>query len=499
MPPILYLEMAIVGVRGFALGRAFFRYVERISLHDSAFQMLANLRPKVFAKVIPLAPAGLGASNRTETLNRLVSDVDEIQNLPLRVIGPIAQSMVVSLLTVGVFAFVVPAAALSLLLALAAATVLAMPLSERFSRESNKTAAGLKANLSQDTTNFLENLAVIDAFGWSAQQLNKISKSQSQVLITTKRQSLSAGLGSALFSILATFATVACTFFAAQSVSNGLIAGEMLAVVALVPIAVFDILQNAQPAIGAWRRYKASAARVVEILTQTIPKEISENAGTRELDHFETLELRSVAIRYPGQSNPTISNVSLKLAAGQSLLIRGKSGTGKSTVANLLVGFLQPSAGQYFLNDLEHNQFSTNSIHRVIGYLEQTPNIFMGSLRANLLIGKPDAKDSELLAVLQRVKLLQTFESREGLETQLGERGIAISGGEAQRVALARALLANFQVLIFDEPTANLDPETAKELMSDLLEITAQDRGKATIFISHSDEIAQRVDVVVNL
>ncbi len=499
MPPILYLEMAIVGVRGFALGRAFFRYVERVSLHDSAFQMLANLRPRVFAKLIPLAPAGLGASNRTEVLNRLVSDVDEIQNLPLRVIGPVIQSLVVSVFAVGAFSFMVPAASLCLALALLAAAGIAMPLSERLTRGSNKSAAAQKANLSVDTTNFLENLAVIDAFGWSNQQLSKISRSQAKVLKTTSLQSLSIGLGSALFSFLATIATVLCTYFAALTVSNGRIAGEMLAVLALVPIAVFDILLNAQPAIGAWSRYKASAARVGDVLNHTVPKEISENTGTRELDNFESLELRGVAVCYPGESVPVISNVNLNLAAGQSLLLRGKSGKGKSTVANMLVGFLQPSAGQYLLNGLEHDEFSSASIHRVIGYLEQTPNIFMGSLRANLLIGKPDATDSELLNVLQRVKLLQTFESREGLATQLGERGIAISGGEAQRIALARALLADFQVLIFDEPTANLDPETANELTSDLLELTVQDGRKATVFISHSDDIAQKVDSVVQL
>ncbi len=489
MPPILYLEMAIVGVRGFALGRAFFRYVERLTLHDSAFQMLTRLRPRVFARLVPLAPAGLGSANRTDTVNRLVNDVDEIQNLPLRVIAPLAQAFVVSVVTLICFSFVVPAAGLYLMATLLVSAGLAMPMSARMAREANQKESAFKSKLSVETMTFLENLDVLDAYGWDEKQLNRISKSQTDLLSISRIQAISAGLGSGLFSFLATVATLMCTYFAAVSVEQQKLPGVMLAVIALVPLAVYELLQSSQPALGAWDKYKASATRLVELLNKEIPAEVKTNAGQTELETFESLELSDVAIRYPEQVSPAISNVNLRLERGQILWIKGKSGRGKSTVASLLVGFLQPSSGVYLINGIPHEQYSTESIHRGIGLLEQEPTIFLGNLKANLLIAKPQATDAELWRVLERVGLSSTFLARDGLETQLGERGVAISGGEAQRVALARALLADFKVLIFDEPTANLDPETAAHLLADLIHLAKTEPDRATVFISHTAEL----------
>ena len=133
-PPVMYLMIAVVGVRGFALGRAAFRYGERILLHDAAFKMLATTRPGIFEKLIPLSPAGLGDSSHGQVMSKVVADVDELQNLPLRVIAPIFQSFTVSILTVLGLALLLPSAALSLFLALLATFLIAMPLSGLVSR-----------------------------------------------------------------------------------------------------------------------------------------------------------------------------------------------------------------------------------------------------------------------------------------------------------------------------------------------------------------------------
>jgi ATP-binding cassette subfamily C protein CydC len=484
-PPIMYLNIAVVLVRGFALGRAFFRYTERLLLHNAAFAMLTELRPRLFAKLIPLSPAGLGSSNRADTVTKLVNDVDEIQNLPLRVIAPLLQSAAVSLLTVGVLAWLNPGAGLSLLVALLLAVLVALPVSARASAVSNAKAAEMRSELNVASATFVENLEVLQAYGWVDTQLERVAAAQQATLKLARDQAITAGLGAGMFSALAAMATAASAYFGGVYVASQQTPGVMLAVFALVPLAVFDILQNVQPAIGAWQRYSASANRVHELLTDEVPSELAVQAGTNKLDQVRSIEVRELTAKYPGSAEVAGRPVSFTLEAGQSLLLQGPSGSGKSTTALVLSGLLNPAEGSFLINDIKANSYSAGSISARVGYLEQSPMMFMGSLRANLLIAAPAATDEELWTVIERVKLAETFRAREGLETELGERGVAISGGEAQRIALARALLANFDVVIFDEPTANVDPATAEKLWADLLGALKADSAKMGIFISH--------------
>ena len=142
-------------------------------------------------------------------------------------------------------------------------------------------------------------------------------------------------------------------------------------------------------------------------------------------------------------------------------------------------------------------QFDFESVNKLIGLVEQNSTVFIGDVRANLLIAKPNASDTELMAILARVGLWKMFESREGLDTQLGDRGVLISGGEAQRLALARALLANFQVLILEEPTANVDATQADRLMEDIFDILRDDQSRAILLISHEGKYRSLVDLEI--
>lgn len=511
-PPIMYLNIAVVLVRGFALGRAFFRYLERLLLHNAAFAMLTNLRPALFAKLIPLAPAGLGNANRADTVTRLVNDVDEIQNLPLRVLAPLLQSTIVTLATVGFLTWLNPGAGLVLLVATVLAGFVAMPLTARKVAAANFASAQARARLNIAATTLVENLEVLDAYEWTTDAISGIEIAQNNVMEINRNQAVTAGLGSALFSILATLATAGSAYFGALSVASGQSTPVMLAVFALVPLAVFDVLQNAQPALTSWQRYVASASRINEILTAPIPLQLAPQSSTASyldqtqtakdstvLSGVESIELVNLAASYPNTTEVAVANVNIKLQRGQTLLVTGPSGAGKSTIGLVIAGLLNPESGHYLINGKDYFEFDATSRTQRIGYLEQNPVIFMGTLRANLLIAKPEASDQELWQMLERVKLAQTFRLRDGLETELGERGVAISGGEAQRIALARALLANFEVLVFDEPTANVDPTTANNLWQDFLANVTDHGDKMAIFISHEKLETFAFDKFLNL
>ena len=503
MPPVMYLNMAIVGVRGFALGRAAFRYLERLLLHNSAFRLMSDLRPRVFAKLIPLAPAGLG-HNRADTVTRLITDVDEAQNLSLRILSPVVQAVMVSAATVSFFWITVPAAGIWVLACILAAVLVAIPLANRLASTANSTISVDRSRLNQRTMTLIENLDVLDSFGWLPEHRARIDQAQNQLNKSSLRQAVAAGVSQSLFLVCATFATAGAVYFAGFQVEHGTEAqgalpGVMLAVFALVPIALFDTLAALQPIAGVWQRYRSGTSRVLEILESTPDPLIAEGVGASNPLTLQQLQLTNVSAKYPGQSSMAVSGVNLTVMPGMNILITGASGRGKSTIANVLLGFLNPVVGEYSIDGIPASQIAPESLRRLIGYQEQNPTIFTGTLKTNLLLAKPNASDEEIWQVLRRVKLATTFEKREGLDTQLGERGQAISGGEAQRVALARSILADFKVLVFDEPTANVDPETAAELTSDLLQIAKTDTTRASIFISHDpiftvNELAKLVD-----
>lgn len=482
-PPIMYLSIAVVGVRGFAVGRSAGRYAERILLHDSAFKMLKLERPRILEKLIPFAPAGM--PDRGATISRLVNDVDELQNLPIRVIAPVVQSMVVSILAVFGVMLLLPSAALVLLSTLLASFFLAFPLSAWASARADSTSAKTKSELVSLSIDTLERLEVLQTYGWLPQRLEEIKSTDHRLAAQANRTAVAAGIGQSLVSALSGISVFGMAYFGAKSVDSGHNPGVTLAVFALLPLAVYEIVQAAQPAISAFNRYRAAAKSLSRFIDHQIPVELDVPEGELTLDKIQSIELRGVTANYPGGPS-VLRGFNIKLARGERLLLHGNSGTGKSTIANILVKFLAPSAGEYLINGKPASIFSSDSVRKLIGLIEQNPVIFIGSVRDNLVLANNEAQDSELVKVLVKVGLWQMFVQREGLDTQLGERGVFISGGEAQRLAVARALLANFEVLIMDEPTANVDRATAAPLVKELLEAGS---GKTILLITHDSEL----------
>ena len=491
---IVFLGVAIVGVRGFAVGRATFRYGERLLLHEAAFRMLGNLRPEIFSKLAPFIPAGMPSIGRGEVLTRIVSDVDELQNLSLRVVAPLVQSLVVASASILFVWLLLPAAGMGLMFAVLAVFLVALPLTAIVAKVSDESVAPLKAQLANQSLDLLENQDVYLAYGWLEILLAGLEKTDAKLRREQSKSAYSNGLGVAVVTLMSMLAVVLGAWFGANAVLSGVIPGASLAVFTLLPIAIFEILLAAQPAVSAYRKYRVSAMRVAELLDRDIPVALQIVNGDLELEGFKTLALEKATLRYPEAERVAFSDFDFTLTSGEVVLLSGESGSGKSSVALALARLIELDSGAYTINGYQASNFTVDSIRRRVGVVEQSPMIFLGDVRANLSLAKPEASDEELIQALTEVGLWEMFETRAGLGTQLGDRGVLISGGEAQRLGLARAILADFEVLILDEPTANVDEVAADQLIADLLAVAKGKANRAILLISHERRFRGLVD-----
>ena len=498
MPPIMYLNMAIVGVRFFALARASFRYVERLSSHDAAFRSLSTLRVAMYRRLVPLAPDGLARTRRGDLLSRLVADVDQLQDLPLRVIQPVVIALVVSLGSVIAVWMILPPAGLALLIALVLAGLAGTVLQSMLASGSDRALAGVRAQLDDTVMEVVSRVDVLSAFGALDGRVKDVARADRELRDVQLRRAVSSGAVAAVLSLIAGLATLIALWisvphlvFPAEANETpglgwGVFSGPYLAIVVLVPMAVFEVFQTLPQALGIWRSVKASATRVAEVTPEIIPSEIPrENMSLpmANLGSFDSLELTGLSAAWPGADTPALHPLSLTLRAGECLLVEGHSGSGKTTLAHVLVRFLDHS-GLYAINDVDVHSLPVEQVRQYVGLVEQSPHMFSQSIRQNLLFAYPTANDQELMSALNRVGLSEWVTQRGGLDAQVGEKGALVSGGQAQRLALARALLHDFPVLILDEPTANVDPGQADALIRDVLEASKSDH-RAVIVISH--------------
>ncbi|MDF2920003.1 MAG: ABC-type transport system, partial [Microbacterium sp.] len=445
-----------------------------------------------------------GRAHRGGLLSSVVDDVEELQNLPLRVGLPLSAAALTSLAAVVFTAFISWPAALVLLACLVVAFGVAVAVGWAAGSRAERSVAPLRTAVADAVHDLLTNLDVLTAYGALDAARERVRSADAALRGALVRRGVAQGLTSGTVSVLAGAASLLALAVAAPGVAGETLSGPGLAVVVLLPMAVFEVFGPVPLALASWRQVRAAAERIAEQVPETVPEGLPQTepaaAGTGPA-LGEGLVLRGLAAHWPARSDSDgdagrLDDVDLRVGPGERVLVTGPSGAGKTTLAHVLVRFLD-YAGSYTVGGIEARELSGDDLRRTVGLIEQAPFLFDESVRQNLLFARDTASDADLWAVLARVGLDDWVRERGGLDSRVGDRGVLVSGGQAQRLALARALLRGFPVLVLDEPTAGVDPAASEALLNDLL--GAVDRDRAVVLVSHVEVPAGLVDREVRL
>ena len=488
------LGVAIVGVQFFGLSRGFFRYGERLTGHDAAFALITDLRVNVYGHLERLAPAGLAEFRGGDLLARVVQDVDALQDLVIRVLPPFAIALVAGAATVAVMWWMLPAAGLVLAAALILSATVVPWLTGHLARRREARFADCRGALAASVVDLIEGAPELVAFGAAPSQVDAVRSDDALLTTIAARSAGTAGVGLALNTLLAGMACWGCLCAGVAAVASGRLGGTELAVITLVPLAAFELVVGLPIATQALQRARQAAGRVFAVLDTPPPIREPDAPDSLPGGPYD-LEVRSVWAGYPGVDSSAVRGVDLSLPSGRRVAVVGPSGSGKSTLAAVLLRFLPIRAGWVQLNGRSLDHYREDDVRSVVGLVGQEAYLFDTTIAENLRIGRRQATDSDLRAVLERVGLsgfLQDLPA--GLDTDVGRHGARLSGGQRQRIGLARALLADFPILVLDEPTEHLDPLGADALVSDLLRATT---GRSLVLITHRLTGLESVDQIM--
>lgn len=495
-PPVLYLMVAVTATRAFGIGRAVFRYAERLVSHDAVLRMLADTRVAVYRRLERLAPAGLRRTRRGDLLSRLVADVDALQDYWLRWLLPAGAALAVSAVSVGFTAWLLPEAGAVLAAGLLAAGVGVPSVTGAVARRAERRLAPARGVLATRVTDLLTGTAELAVAGALPARTADARRADGVLARIASRAATATALGDGLTALVSGLTVAATALVGAQGVADGRLSGVTMAVVVLTPLAAFEAVLGLPLAVRYRQRVRKSAERVYEVLDAPEPVREPERPREAPASPFP-VAVRGLSARYAGQERDALADLDLTLTEGRRIAVVGPSGSGKTTLAQVLLRFLDADTGSYTLGGVDAHALDGDDVRRFVGLCAQDAHLFDSSLRENLLLAKKDATEDDLRDALGRARLLEWADGLpDGLDTLVGEHGARLSGGQRQRLALARALLADFPVLVLDEPAEHLDLPTADALTADLLAAT---EGRTTLLITHRLAGLEGVDEVIVL
>ena len=495
-PEILTLTIFTVGVRALAIARALLRYCERLVSHDLAFRVLAELRVRFFERLIPLVPEGLRGIRSGDVLSRFVGDVDTLQDLYLRALGPPLIALLAIVLLAAAVAIVLPAAAAVLVATMLIAGLLLPMFAARAGRRSGLREAPARAQLSAELVELVSGASELAVYGREQQWAERIEAADASLAASERPSAWISGLTSGAGVAIGGAAMVAVAAIGVQATANGQLDGVLLAGIVFLTIGAFEAVVGLPDAAQRLTACAQAAARLESVTEAPVP--VSDPLSPAPVPLAGSLVFEQVSVEFDGRQQAALSEVSATLAPGSRIALVGASGAGKTTLASCAVRFLDPNSGRVTLGGTDIRQLSQDALRSAVRLVSQDAYLFTTTIAQNVRLAAPEASDEQIIAALSRAGLGAWIASLpEGIETLVGEEGAEVSGGQRGRIALARGFISPSQIVILDEPTANLDAAGARDLLS-AIGSERSDR-RAMLVITHTVEGLEEFDEIIVL
>ena len=469
-------------------------WLESWMAHDMAFRLLAEMRIDAFRKLDALAPAYLVRRRTGDLMALATHDIELVEYFFAHTVAPAFVAILVPAAVVAVLAWANGWLAVALVPFLLAAGLSPFLMRKRVDQLGSQAreAAGELGAFAVDS---VQGLGEIVAFQQEASRGTKLDQlSQRHISLrlpffrelTRQQAMLEVLIGLGGLTVVVTGAALAQQ----GALDPGLLPlMTILAMAAFLPVSeIAQIGRQLADTLGATRRVYALA-------NEPIP--VRDGKGVAPRKGAASLALEKVNFTYPGQSRRALSDVSFEIPAGKTVALVGTSGAGKTTTAQLLMRFWDPDSGRITLNGADLRDYKLDALRRLIALVAQDTYLFNDSLRANILIARPEATEAELQAAIQHASLSELVAALpEGLDSPVGERGTSLSGGQRQRVAIARAFLKDAPILVLDEATSHLDAVN-EQAVRRALDVLQADR--TTIVIAHRLSTVRDADLIVVL
>ena len=494
-PPILSLTVAIVAVRACGIGKPVARYFERLERHDLAFHVLARMRVGFYRKIEPLVPGRLPEFRRGDLLAAMVGDIDALQNLFLLGVSPPLVAIVAGGISVAIAAAFLPSAGLILAVGLLAGGIGIPALAALVSRRAGARQSAAQGELTAELVDLLRGAPELAVLGADERAVEAVRAVDEELVHLARRDALVSGLLEGLSVAVAGLTVAGVLVICASATVAGTLDRVMVASLALLAMASFEAVTPLPAAARVLSATIASGRRLLAI-TSHAPA-VVDPPRPADPPRDPTVTLEQVGFGYADGESWELLDVNLRIAPGRTTALVGRSGAGKSTIAALMVRFLDPDAGRIAVGGTDARTLRQDDVRSFVTLDAQDAYLFSTTIRENIRLAKPSADEDAIERALRRAQIWDWIASLpDGADTYVGEEGTLVSGGERRRIALARTFLADAPIVVLDEPTAHLDPETAERLVDDALNAT---EGRTVLLITHRLEGLDAVDRTVRL
>ena len=484
----------LAGVEVLAFLRGPLRYAERLVGHDATLRALARWRVWLYDCLTPRVPAALAGWRSGDLLTRAIDDVDTLADLYLRTLLPLAIALGSAVLGLVVTGVILPVGAVALGVPLAIACTVPPILAWRGA--AGDEAAALGGALSAQVVDAIHGAPDLLAFGADAAVLDRIETLSARVEALDRRHARANALATLCTQVCLGAALVAVLAVAVSAVHAHHLNPVMVAVLPLAALGTFEPIPGIAQAAARVRAVSAAARRLIDL--EAVPVPVTDPVDADHLPGgIPEISFSHASLRYAPDRLRAFDDVTLAVEPGAHIAVTGSSGAGKSSLVSALLRFWPLEEGVLTVGNVPVTRLSQSDVRGACALVDQRAQLFAGTVRSNVMLGRPDATDLEVETALDAAQLsgwVASLPSR--LETPVGNEGVTVSGGERRRLAVARALLAGGPVLVLDEPTAGLDAPLADQLIVDVL---AAAGGRSVLLITHRASEAQRCDAVVTL